>query len=123
VRQLRAEGRAVAWTSRAIPCGDAHAGATETALMLHLAPEAVRVNRLEVGVTTPVGTLMPQLRARGVQAVSPNDVLGDPPGATAADGRRLFDALVDRVVREIADGDVRADVRAGGRLPARDDGS
>jgi creatinine amidohydrolase len=81
------------------------------------------VDRLEAGVTTPVSTLMPQLRARGVQAVSPNGVLGDPAGATAADGRRLLDALVDRVVREIADGDVRADVRAAGRLPARDDGS
>jgi creatinine amidohydrolase len=39
VRQLRAEGRAAAWTSCAIPGGDAHAGATETALMLHLAPK------------------------------------------------------------------------------------
>lgn len=103
VRQLRGEGRAVAWTPCAVPGGDAHAGATETALLLHLAPDAVRTARLEAGVTEPLAALMPRLRAHGVRAVSPNGVLGDPAGATADDGRRILDAMVERVVAAIAD--------------------
>ena len=36
---------------------------------------------------------MERLRAGGVRSVSPNGVLGDPRGATAAQGRRLLDEL------------------------------
>lgn len=111
VRQLREEGRAVAWTSCATPGGDAHAGATETSLLLYLAPTAVRRDLLETGVTAPIGELMPQLRAHGVRAVSPNGVLGDPRGSTPDEGRRLFGELVGRLVRELADIDVRDDGR------------
>ena len=102
VRQLRAEGRAVAWTPCGTPGADAHAGVTEASLMLHLAPGAVRADRLEAGETAPVAALMPRLRSQGVRAVSPNGVLGDPAGATAAEGRRILDALVERVVDEVA---------------------
>jgi creatinine amidohydrolase len=38
---------------------------------------------------------MGRLRTEGVRAVSPNGVLGDPTGATAAEGHRLFEELVD----------------------------
>src|SRR5688572_66195 len=49
VATLRAEGRTVlAWTPR-VPDGDAHAGRTETALLLALAPESVRVEAAEPG--------------------------------------------------------------------------
>lgn len=58
--------------------GDAHAGRTETSLLLHLAPEAVRLDLAEKGATEPLPALMPRLRAGGVRAVSPNGVLGDP---------------------------------------------
>ena len=34
---------------------------------------------------------MPRLRREGVRAVSPNGVLGDPTGASAAEGRELLD--------------------------------
>ena len=37
---------------------------------------------------------MPELRAHGVRKVSPNGVLGDPAGASAAEGTRLLDLLV-----------------------------
>jgi creatinine amidohydrolase len=38
--------------------------------------------------------LLPRLRAEGVRAVSPNGVLGDPAGASAAEGRSLLDAAI-----------------------------
>jgi creatinine amidohydrolase/Fe(II)-dependent formamide hydrolase-like protein len=41
-----------------------------------------------------VADIMPALRERGVRAVSPNGVLGDPTGASAAEGRQLLSALV-----------------------------
>ena len=47
--QLRTEGRDVAW----FPCGvagaDAHAGRTETSLMLHVEPDVVREDRAVAG--------------------------------------------------------------------------
>jgi creatinine amidohydrolase len=38
---------------------------------------------------------MPLMRQRGVRAVSPNGVLGDPSGASAAEGEALVARLVD----------------------------
>jgi mycofactocin precursor peptide peptidase len=77
---------------------DAHAGRAETSMMLHLAPERVRVDLAEPGVTDPVATLLPTLVRRGVRAVSPNGVLGDPLGASAAEGARLVEGLVTAAV-------------------------
>lgn len=89
--RLHAEGRDVlAWSPR-LANGDAHAGRTETSVMLALDPARVRLERAEAGDRRPIETLMPALRAGGVRAVSPNGVLGDPAGATAADGARLLD--------------------------------
>lgn len=76
--------------------GDAHAGMTETSLMLHLDPGAVRLDLAEPGERRPIAELIDRLRADGVRSVSPNGVLGDPRGATAADGRRLYDELIAR---------------------------
>lgn len=80
------------------PGGDAHAGRTETSLMLHLAPERVRLDALEAGDVTPVRQLMPRLAEAGVRAVSPNGVLGDPTGASPEEGERLMNALVAHAV-------------------------
>jgi creatinine amidohydrolase len=95
---LRREGRDVAWFPCAVPDGDAHAGRTETSLMLHVEPERVRQDDAVAGETTPVGALLPRLRAEGVRAVSPNGVLGDPAGATAQEGADLLRGLVERLV-------------------------
>lgn len=103
VPQLIAEGHSVSWVPCAVPGADAHAGRTETSLMMHLAPQKVRTPNVETGVTEPLARLMPRLRAGGVRAVSPNGVLGDPRGATEAEGRRLFDAIVTDV-RQRLDG-------------------
>lgn len=93
VARLTAEGRRVrVWEPR-VPGGDAHAGHTETSLLLALDPRAVRADRVEAGATEPLAELMPALRAGGVRAVSGNGVLGDPRGASAAEGERVLEAL------------------------------
>jgi mycofactocin precursor peptide peptidase len=92
--RLDAEGRRCAVVHAAAGSGDAHAGRTETAILLHLAPWLVRLERTEAGERRPVGELMDRLRRYGVRSVSPNGVLGDPSGATAAEGRDLLDEMV-----------------------------
>lgn len=98
---LRAEGHDVAWTGCSVPGGDAHAGRTETSVMLHLAPDQVRLEAAVAGDTRPLAVLLPELMAHGVRAVSPSGVLGDPTGATAAEGRRTMDVMVSAAVRRI----------------------
>ncbi|WP_396655798.1 mycofactocin biosynthesis peptidyl-dipeptidase MftE [Microbacterium sp.] len=95
--QLRSEGRDAEW----VPCAaaveesraDAHAGWVETSLMLHLAPDEVRIGRAVAGERKPLDEILPALRRDGVRGVAPNGVLGDPAGASAAEGRRLLDAM------------------------------
>ncbi|WP_433490370.1 mycofactocin biosynthesis peptidyl-dipeptidase MftE [Nocardia grenadensis] len=81
--------------------GDAHAGRTETSLQLALAPDRVRVDRAEPGDIRPLADILPQLRSGGVAAVSANGVLGDPTGATAAEGARLLDLLISQLYDQI----------------------
>lgn len=96
-RVLRAESRDVlAWQPDA--AGDAHAGRTETSLQLALAPDRVRKGRAEAGNTRPLAELMPALRRAGVRAVSPSGVLGDPAGASAAEG----EAMLARLLAELS---------------------
>jgi len=93
--QLRYEGRAcLAWHA-ALPGADAHAGRSETSIMLALAPAAVRLDAAGPGDVRPLEQILPLLRERGIRAVSPNGVLGDPAGASAAEGERLLGHLVD----------------------------
>jgi mycofactocin precursor peptide peptidase len=98
---LRSEGRDVAWFPCGVPGGDAHAGRTETSLMLHVEPAAVRKDRAIAGETAPIGTLLPRLRAAGVRAVSPTGVLGDPAGATADEGATLLADMAQRLVAAV----------------------
>jgi mycofactocin precursor peptide peptidase len=100
--RLRGESRDVhAWMPR-WP-GDAHAGRTETSLQLALAPHTVTMSRARAGSTRPINELMPALRASGVKAVSPNGVLGDPAGATAAEGAAVLDGLLAGLVRSVGE--------------------
>lgn len=102
VALLRYEGRNAAWVPCAIPGSDAHAGRTETSLLLHLSPGCVDMDRAVTGNTSPIGDLMPGLRSGGMVAVSENGVLGDPIKATAADGAHIFCELVQRVTDGLA---------------------
>jgi creatinine amidohydrolase len=101
VATLQAEGRRVlGWTPR-ISGGDAHAGRTETSLLLALAPELVQLDAAAAGDVRPLPTLIGELRRDGVAAVSPNGVLGDPAGATADEGEQLFDRLAADLVASV----------------------
>lgn len=86
VRQLRAESRDVGWFPCAFPEADAHAGSTETSVLLEISPDRVRMDRAEPGNTAPIGELLDDLRANGVAGVSANGVLGDPTHADAGAG-------------------------------------
>ncbi len=94
VDRLRCERRDVAWVPCATRDADAHAGRTETSLMLRLDPDRVRTDRLEPGNVTPIARLLPFIRMSGVAAVSVNGILGDPTGASAAEGDRILDEMV-----------------------------
>ena len=98
--QLRAEGRDVAWSGCVVPGGDAHAGRTETSILLALDPAVVRVAAAEVGNTAPLRELMPVLTAAACGG-GPNGVLGDPRGATAAEGEALLATLVEHLRDEL----------------------
>ena len=98
---LLGEGRRVlAWWPH-IRNGDAHAGETETSMMLALAPSLVRMTRAEAGRAEPIVDLVDELRANGVRAVSPNGVLGDPRGATANHGKALLTRLIIDLVAAV----------------------
>jgi mycofactocin precursor peptide peptidase len=95
VRRCTAEGDDVlVWRAVTPAGGDAHAGRTETSLLLAIDPGAVHPELAEPGRTEPIATLLPRLRVEGVRPVSSNGVLGDPTGATAVEGRSLLDGLV-----------------------------
>jgi creatinine amidohydrolase len=101
VATLQAEGRRVlAWTPR-VSGGDAHAGRTETSLLLALSASAVRLGAAEAGDTRPLAALMGDLRRNGVAAVSANGVLGNPAGASAEEGERLLDQLTADLVARV----------------------
>ncbi|MEW1986713.1 mycofactocin biosynthesis peptidyl-dipeptidase MftE [Pseudarthrobacter oxydans] len=104
VLQLVAEQHNIAW----VPCtsegADLHAGVTETALMLHIRPQSVRLDRARPGETRPIADILPALIAGGVASVSATGVLGDPRGATAAEGRRLLELMSADCRKRIEDG-------------------
>jgi mycofactocin system creatininase family protein len=98
---LRYEGRDVGWCSCSVAGADAHAGHTETSVLLHISPKDVWLQERVPGNSAPLAQLMPQLRSGGVAAVSEVGVLGDPTTATAEDGERIFTEMVDGCLRRI----------------------
>ena len=102
VRQLRAEGHDVDWVACATESVDLHAGRTETSLMLHVRPASVRLDRAVAGDTRPLAEILPALLSGGVGAVSANGVLGDPAGASAAEGAAVLAAMVADVLTAVA---------------------
>jgi mycofactocin precursor peptide peptidase len=97
--RLRAEGRSVLAWHLGAPGADAHAGRTETAMMLAAAPGDVDLAAAQAGNTAPIGALLPAIRSSSVREVSANGVLGDPAGASAAEG----EALLDRMAEDLRD--------------------
>jgi mycofactocin precursor peptide peptidase len=101
-RRCSAEGDDVLVWRAVIPGGDAHAGRTETSLLLAIDSAAVRLHLAEPGRTEPIATLLPRLRAEGVRPVSSSGVLGDPTGASVDEGLALLDDLVDDLVAAVS---------------------
>ena len=91
---LRREGRDAGWCSCFAEGGDAHAGHTETSLLLHLWPHLVLADRFVAGNVEPLADLMGELRRGGVAAVSESGVLGDPRTASAAAGEQILAGMV-----------------------------
>ncbi|WP_169988458.1 mycofactocin biosynthesis peptidyl-dipeptidase MftE [Microbispora sp. H10836] len=106
VVQMRYEGHDAVWVPCTAAGTDAHAGHAETSLMLHLAPHLVDMTRAEPGNLAPLNQLMPELITKGVAAVSPSGVLGDPTTASAQEGHRLLDQMADNVATRIRYGRV-----------------
>lgn len=96
---LREEGRDVAWCACTVAGADAHAGHTETSVLLHISPELVRAQEWVAGNEAPLAELMHDLRNGGVAAVSAVGVLGNPTTASAAEGSRIFAEMVDSCSR------------------------
>lgn len=105
VLRMNGEGHSVAWVACDPPSVsslaheemDAHAGRLETSLMLALRPEVVDLPAAVAGNPNPLPMLIAEMRQGGVEAVSPNGVLGDPSGASADEGRALVAALVGQI--------------------------
>ena len=101
---LQAEGRQVIhWSPRCPQRGDGgppdlHAGRIETSMMLAIDPGLVRLELAVAGPDTPLEELLITLRTDGVAAASDTGVLGDPDGASGAEGERFLDDFVRDLV-------------------------
>jgi mycofactocin precursor peptide peptidase len=102
VSRLRYEGRDAAWSACVVAGGDAHAGHTETSVLLHISPTDVLTDRWRAGNGAPLSDLLPSMRRGGVAAVSEVGVLGDPTTATAVEGERIMTEMVDDCLRRIS---------------------
>jgi creatinine amidohydrolase/Fe(II)-dependent formamide hydrolase-like protein len=96
--RCRADGDPVLVWTAGVRGGDAHAGRTETSLMLAIDPAAVRMELAVAGNTEPLEVLLPRLRAEGVRPISSSGVLGDPRGANAAEGESMLVAMTTELV-------------------------
>jgi len=76
---------------------DLHAGRIETSLMLAIDPGLVRFELAEAGADAAIE----DLRQRGVRAVSPSGVLGDPRDASGGEGERFITMFVEDLVHEV----------------------
>ena len=88
--------------------GDFHAGEAETALILHLAPELVKMDRAETRYVDPkehfgLTAATPDIFKAGeaivgfdLKAKFPEGVMGDPSVATAETGKAMFEQIVEK---------------------------
>ncbi|HEY5877011.1 MAG TPA: mycofactocin biosynthesis peptidyl-dipeptidase MftE [Ilumatobacteraceae bacterium] len=98
VDRITDEGRAVlSWWPR-VDGGDAHAGRTETSIMLALDRDVVWLDRAVPGY----GGAASAAFASSLRAVSPTGIVGDPIGASADEGRMLLDALATDLIATVS---------------------
>jgi creatinine amidohydrolase len=75
--------------------GGLHAGEWETSMMLFLRPALVRMDRAVAGYTGDLEQGMERFFAEGVHALTDTGVVGDPRRASADNGRRYSERLVE----------------------------
>lgn len=93
--------RHAVWSLPGYDGADAHAGRTETSVMLHLSPADVHLDLAVAGNTAPADELIDDMRSGGVKAVSGTGVLGDPTTATAEHGEAVMRMWVESLVQRI----------------------
>lgn len=76
-----------------------HAEVLETSMMLHLHPDLVHMDRAVTGFTGE--SSLDDVLTRGMRAITPNGILGDPVGATAEMGAAILDAIVERLRQHV----------------------
>jgi creatinine amidohydrolase len=100
-RLAEAEGDRVLVVHCASGGADLHAGRAETSLLLYLSPSLVRENEAMAGTAGTMAEVGEVLRTQGVRALSPNGVLGDPSGATRAEGEARMAEMLEHARRTI----------------------
>jgi creatinine amidohydrolase len=78
-----------------------HADVTETAMMLAVRPDLVRMDQAAPGWMGDLFEVEEKLFREGMKSLTENGVLGDPRRATAEMGRRALDFQVEQMTAEI----------------------
>ncbi|MEI8313662.1 MAG: creatininase family protein [Verrucomicrobiota bacterium] len=78
-----------------------HAGEFETSMMLAMRPGLVRMELAEAGAPEPLDVLFDRMMSEGIEAVSPNGVLGDQRGADGTRGHRYLDGLAEWLAADV----------------------
>ena len=81
--------------------GGLHGGEWETSMMLALHPELVRMDRAVAGYTGELETGMQRFLEEGIHVLTETGVFGDPKQASAQNGAKYIDRLVDLTVEFI----------------------
>lgn len=102
VRILRGEDRQVLGWNLRIDGSDSHAGRSETAMMLAVAPGDVDMALAEPGNSSSLAELIAVIRDTSVRSVSANGILGDPTGATAGEGRELLENMAEALADAVS---------------------
>ncbi len=76
-----------------------HAGEMDTAILLHLAPDLVRME--QVADSDPGYDIRPAVKDEPVPPPGSPGVVGRPSRATAENGRRIYDYLADYISRRL----------------------
>jgi hypothetical protein len=78
-----------------------HADVMETACMLVIRPDLVRMERAEPGWIGDNATIIDRIFLEGLQSVTPNGIMGDPRRATAEMGEALLEHLSQTIADEL----------------------
>jgi creatinine amidohydrolase len=81
--------------------GGPHADLGETSAVLAVRPELVRMDRAVAGRTDP--TPLPEVLEKGLRALTPNGILGDPRGASPEIGTAVLESLTEFLAGKVHD--------------------